>query len=346
MLLGLVRPTGGDGHRPRRAPRTTRALPRPGRRARRRPGAVAGAHRGRRTCAVLARLGGHDAPASRPCSTSSASPTGPDDRFGQYSLGMKQRLGIAAALLGDPDAARPRRTHQRPRPGRHQRDARPDRPHRRGRSDRPRLLAPPRRAGAGLRLAAHHRAGPPRVRRARRGLRHQGRQRDRPRAGRPARAPRPRRRGGGRRARGRAGRRPPRRRGRRPRPPPPRRAAEPRRGVGRHRRSPSCTSAGPRSSPPTSACWKETPDDPHLPRRADQAAAPPGRARHPRGRAALRGRRRHDRPRSRPTPPARCGTPRAARRRSSRWPRPAAGPRSSASPWPSPARSCSSCSSG
>lgn len=26
-----------------------------------------------------------------------------DDRFGSYSLGMKQRLGIAAALLGDPD---------------------------------------------------------------------------------------------------------------------------------------------------------------------------------------------------------------------------------------------------
>ncbi len=26
-----------------------------------------------------------------------------DDRFGTYSLGMKQRLGVAAALMKDPD---------------------------------------------------------------------------------------------------------------------------------------------------------------------------------------------------------------------------------------------------
>ena len=34
-----------------------------------------------------------------------------------YSLGMRQRLGLAGALLGDPGAAGPRRARQRPRPG-------------------------------------------------------------------------------------------------------------------------------------------------------------------------------------------------------------------------------------
>jgi ABC-2 type transport system ATP-binding protein len=52
---------------------------------------------------VLAQLGGHD-PARIP---ELLSLVGLDarggDRFGQYSLGMKQRLGIAAALLGDPE---------------------------------------------------------------------------------------------------------------------------------------------------------------------------------------------------------------------------------------------------
>ena len=36
-------------------------------------------------------------------------------RTGGFSLGMGQRLGLAAALLGDPDVADPRRAGQRPR---------------------------------------------------------------------------------------------------------------------------------------------------------------------------------------------------------------------------------------
>jgi ABC-2 type transport system ATP-binding protein len=52
---------------------------------------------------ALATLGGHD-PSRIPevLRLVGLEPRG-DDRFGQYSLGMKQRLGIAAALLGNPE---------------------------------------------------------------------------------------------------------------------------------------------------------------------------------------------------------------------------------------------------
>jgi ABC-2 type transport system ATP-binding protein len=52
---------------------------------------------------VLAKLGEHD-PARIPELLDLVGLNGRGgDRFGQYSLGMKQRLGIAAALLGDPE---------------------------------------------------------------------------------------------------------------------------------------------------------------------------------------------------------------------------------------------------
>jgi ABC-2 type transport system ATP-binding protein len=52
---------------------------------------------------VLATLGGHD-PGRIPEVLELVGLDGRGgDRFGQYSLGMKQRLGIAAALLGDPE---------------------------------------------------------------------------------------------------------------------------------------------------------------------------------------------------------------------------------------------------
>jgi ABC-2 type transport system ATP-binding protein len=51
---------------------------------------------------VLATLGGHDASRIPEVLTLVGLDARGSDRFGRYSFGMKQRLGIAAALLGDP----------------------------------------------------------------------------------------------------------------------------------------------------------------------------------------------------------------------------------------------------
>ena len=52
---------------------------------------------------ALATLGGHNPRRVPEVLELVGLDTRGDDRFGQYSLGMKQRLGIAAALLGDPE---------------------------------------------------------------------------------------------------------------------------------------------------------------------------------------------------------------------------------------------------
>ena len=101
MLLGLIKPNSGSGHvlgEPLADPR--RYLPRVG--ALIESPAFHPSLSGRRNLEVLATLGGHGPARIGPVLEQVGLDGRADDLFRTYSLGMKQRLGIAAALLGDP----------------------------------------------------------------------------------------------------------------------------------------------------------------------------------------------------------------------------------------------------
>src|SRR3954447_16420979 len=101
MLLGLVRPSAGGGHvlgdplgRPGAyLPRVGALIESP---------AFYPSLTGAENLRVFATVGGHDLARIPALVDQVGLSGGGDDRYRSYSLGMKQRLGIAAALLGDP----------------------------------------------------------------------------------------------------------------------------------------------------------------------------------------------------------------------------------------------------
>jgi ABC-2 type transport system ATP-binding protein len=101
MLLGLVRPSQGRATVLGHEPGTPAALARIG-------ALVEGPGfypylSGRDNLRVLARYGGHDDIAVEAALELVDLTSRAGDRYKSYSLGMKQRLGVAAALLGQPD---------------------------------------------------------------------------------------------------------------------------------------------------------------------------------------------------------------------------------------------------
>ena len=101
MLLGLVRQTSGTatigGKRYAEIPQPQRVVGAALEATNFHPG-----RSGRNHLLVLADTAGVDAGGSTRCSSSSASPPRPGAVRGATRMGMRQRLGLAAAMLGDP----------------------------------------------------------------------------------------------------------------------------------------------------------------------------------------------------------------------------------------------------
>ena len=102
MLLGLVRPSAGT------ATVLGRPIERPSTYLRRVGALVEGPGlwstlTGTENLRVIARLGDHDERRIPEVLATVGLSDRAGDRYGSYSFGLKQRLGIAAALLGDPE---------------------------------------------------------------------------------------------------------------------------------------------------------------------------------------------------------------------------------------------------
>ncbi len=158
MLLGLVRPTAGEaligGVRYERLREPTRTVGAVLEYSASNPGRT-----GRDQLRVLASVTG--VPARRVDEVLEQVDLGDavNRRVSGYSTGMRQRLGLAAALLGDPKVLDSRRTGQRPGSGRHRLAAEPAPQLRRRGPDDPHLEPRAQRDRPDGRWRRHHQPG-------------------------------------------------------------------------------------------------------------------------------------------------------------------------------------------